>query len=62
MLLSSSTQDTFLTYIRLIPTKIELLDLVLAEYISTMSSMGDGEASLTLKSSTGEMGVPKTGV
>lgn len=60
MLLSFGTQDTFLTYIRLVPNKIKLLNLGLAKYISTMSSMQNGEASLTLKrSSTGEMGVTK---
>lgn len=60
VLLSFGTQDTFLTYITLVPNKIKLLNLGLAEYISTVSFMGNGKASLTLKrSSTGEMGMTK---
>lgn len=60
MLLSFGTQDTFLTYIRLVPNKIKLPNLGLAKYISNMSSMRNGEASLNLKrSSIGEMGVTK---
>ena len=60
MVLSSGTQGAFLTYIRLVPAKIKLLDLGLADYISIMSSMGEGEDALTFKrSSTGEMGIIK---
>lgn len=40
VVLFSGTQDIFLAYIRLVPTKIKLLDLGLAEHISAMSSLG----------------------
>lgn len=60
VVLFSDTQDTSLTYVRLVPTKIKLFDLGLAEYISTTSSLGSGEDSLTLtRNSTGEMSVIK---
>lgn len=43
VVLFAGTQDTFLTCLKLFPTKVKLLNLGLAEYTSTMSSVrGEG--------------------